>query len=150
MFQKVAHSDDSTLVKILNIGKAYTEFFKTYPNYFQMFQFFQLPHFHKQVSEEMRDDCSLGHRRLWDIVIGLIQHAIEEKLIRPELNPADLGIILWSSATSLMLRMDNESDIWMERIHVDLAKTLALSNSLLFSAMLSEKGRAEIASNINS
>jgi AcrR family transcriptional regulator len=145
MFQRVSDSNDSTLKKIVNIGEAYNEFFKTSPNFFRMFHFSQIPHFHKQVSEEMREVCTLGHRKLWDIVIGLFKCAIDEKLIHGELNPVELAIILWSSSTALMLRMDAESEIWMERMRVDLSETLKLSNSLLWSAMLTDKGRNELA-----
>jgi AcrR family transcriptional regulator len=150
MFQHVIETKETTLKKLLNVGDAYTEFFKTCPNYFRMFHFFQIPHFHKQVSEEMKEECSLGNRKLWDLVIGLFKRAIDEKLIRSELNPVELTIILWSSATALMLRMDNESDLWMKQLQIDLTETLKLSNSLLWSAMLTEKGQNEMTAILNS
>jgi AcrR family transcriptional regulator len=145
MFQQVIDSEASVLKKIVKLGEAYTEFSKTLPNYFRMFHFFQTSHFHKQVSEEMRETCTLEHKKLWDMVIQLIRNAIEEKFIKSELNPEELAIILWSSATALMLRIDNENDIWKERMHIDLTETLQLSNSLLWSAMLTDKGRNELA-----
>ena len=144
MFQRVIETRDVTLKKLMKIGDAYAEFSRTLPNYFRMFHFFQTPHFHKQVSEEVREVCSLDQKKLWDLVIGLINRAIEENLIRSELNPVELTIILWSSATSLMLRIDNENDIWKDRMHIDLTETLNLSNSLLWHAMLTEKGRTEL------
>jgi hypothetical protein len=149
LFQQVTDSGDSTVKKIVNIGDAYMEFFKTYPNYFRMFHFFQLPHFHKQVSEEMRAECNIGHKNLWDLVINLFKRAIDEQCIRPELNPVELTIILWSSATALMLRMDNEDDLWMKRMGIDLTQTLNLSNSLIWNSMLTEKGRTELYSTAN-
>ena len=144
MCQQAIDSQGSVLKKIIKLGEAYTDFSKKLPNYFRMIYFFQTPHFHKQVSEEMRETCNLKHKKLWDMVIQLIKNAIEEKYIKPELNPAELAIILWSSATALMLRIDNENDIWKERMHIDLAETLQLSNSLLWSAMLTDKGRNEL------
>jgi TetR/AcrR family transcriptional regulator len=145
MFQHVLDSQESVLKKILKLGEAYTEFSQKLQNYFRMFQFFQTPQFHKQVSEEMRETCSLEHKKLWDTFIQLFKDAINEKSIKPELNPRELAIILWSSANALMLRIDNENDIWKERMHIDLTETLQLSNSLLWSAMLTEKGRKELA-----
>jgi TetR/AcrR family transcriptional regulator len=151
MFQRVLETQETTLKKLMNIDNAYTEFSKTSANYFRMFHFFQVPHFHKQASEEVREACSRDQKKLWDLVIGLLQRAIEEKLIRAELNPAELSIILWSSTTALLLRIDNEKDLWRERMHIDLTDTLKVSNSLLWNAMLTETGRAELAriSNVN-
>ena len=144
MFQVVADSGDNTLEKIVKIGEAYKEFYIQYPNYFRMFHFFQIPHFHKQVSQEMRDTCSLEHKKLWDLVIGLFQLAIDQKLIHSEYKPTELAIILWSSATALLLRIDNEHDVWKERMQIDLHETLKLSNSLLWRSMLTEKGKKKL------
>lgn len=145
MFQVVVESPDSTLQKIVNFGAAYSEFFKTNPNFFRMFHFFQLPHFHKQVSEEMNEVCSVGNRKVWDLVIGLFQKAIDEGLIRSDLNPIELSIILWSSSTALMLRIDSERDMWKQRMNIDLEHTLQISNRLIFESILTERGRTEFA-----
>ena len=136
-------SASTSLERIRSLGNAYMEFFKTSPNYFRMIHFSQLPHFHKQVSDEMRESCSVEHRKIWEMVIGLFQTAIEEKLIRPDFNPAELAIILWSSGTALMLRIDNEYQVWKERMNIDLQKTLESSNRLLFEAILTEQGRLQ-------
>jgi len=143
MFQDVVDSPGTTLTKIRRIGDAYAEFFRRYPNYFRMFQFFQIPQFHKQVSEEMHEHCSVENRKIWDLVIGLFQRAIDEKLIRDDLNPIEIAIILWSSATSLMLRSDTEREMWKERMNIDLAHTLEVSNNLYFDSILTERARAE-------
>jgi hypothetical protein len=46
--------------------------------------------------------------------------------------------------------MDNESDHWMKRLQIDLKETLKLSNSLLWSAMLTEKGQNEMTAILKS
>jgi AcrR family transcriptional regulator len=149
MFHAVVASSDPTLQKIVNFGAAYSAFFRSYPNFFRMFHFFQLPHFHKQVSDDMREACSVGHRKIWELVIGLFQKAIDEQLIRPELSPIELAIILWSSSTALMLRIDSERDVWKDRMNIDLEHTLATSNRLIFESILTERGRAEFAATSN-
>jgi AcrR family transcriptional regulator len=143
MIQHVVESNEPTLKKIMNVGECYVEFFRTSPNYFRMIHFSQLPHFHRQVSEEMKEQCGLEMSNLWNLVIGLFRNAIDEKSIRPEFNPIELTIILWSSATALMLRIDNEFEVWKKKMQIDLNDTLKLSNSLLWNAMLTEKGRIE-------
>lgn len=128
----------------VNCYEIYKDFIRLHRNIFQMFHFLQASQFHKQVSDKMRQACSMESRKMWDLVIGLFQRVIDEKLVRSGLNPVELAIILWSSATALMLKIDNENDIWKERMHIDLTEALQLSNSFLWSAMLTDKGRNEL------
>jgi AcrR family transcriptional regulator len=144
IYEPIVASDDSTIQKLVKSGDAYKAFFHSHRNFFRMFHFLQAPQFHKQVSDEMRQACNMESRKMWDLVIGLFQCAIDEKLVRSGLNPIELAIILWSSSTALMLRMDAEREFWKERMQVDLAETLELSNSLFLSAMLTDKGRNEL------
>jgi TetR/AcrR family transcriptional regulator len=144
IYEPIVASEGSTIQKLVKFGDTYKEFFRSHRNFFRMFHFLQVPQFHKQVSEEMRQACSVESRKMWDLVIGLFQHAIDEKLVRFGLNPVELAIILWSSSTALMLRTDAEREFWKERMQVDLAETLELSNSLFLSSMLTDKGRNEL------
>jgi TetR/AcrR family transcriptional regulator len=144
MFQRVIDSGATTLRKIIGIGEAYNEFFRTNPNYFRMIHYSQLPYFHRQVSAEMRGTCGIEHQKVWDLVFGIFKKGMEENLIRPDVNPAELAIIIWSSSTALMLRIDNEHQVWKERMNIDLQNTLQLSNKMLFEAMLTDVGRAQM------
>lgn len=144
-FQKIALSSASVLQKIILLGKAYIEFFHRYPNFIRMLHFSQLQYFHKQVSPEMRDYCSNQHRKLWNLAKDIFRQAITEGYVAPEFNPMELVVILWSSATALLLRLDNEKELWLKEMNIDLNHTLELSNSLLWKAMLTEKGLKEFA-----
>ena len=144
IYEPIVASEGSTIQQLVKFGDTYKEFFRSHRNFFRMFHFLQVQQFHKQVSEEMRQACSVESRKMWDLVIGLFQHAIDEKLVRFGLNPVELAIILWSSSTALMLRTDAEREFWKERMQVDLAETLELSNSLFLSSMLTDKGRNEL------
>jgi hypothetical protein len=144
MFQKVIDSGATTLKKIIGFGEAYQDFFRTYPNYFRMIHYSQLPYFQRQVSAEMRGTCGVEHQKVWDLVFGIFRKGVEENIIRSDLNPAELAIIIWSSSTALMLRIDNEHQVWKERMNIDLQNTLQLSNRMLFEAMLTDVGRAQM------
>lgn len=139
------NSDRSIVKKLLALENIYLDFFESQKNYFRMFYFFQTPQFHKQVSEEMRNSCSMFTHKIWDLVIGLLKKGMENELIRSDINPVEIAIILWSSSTALMLRIDNEDQMWKERMNIDLIHTLKTSNALIFEAILTEKGRTELA-----
>jgi AcrR family transcriptional regulator len=145
MLAEVVRSNDSVPKMLIRLRHAYTAYFNNHRDYFRMMHFLQTPQFHKQVDDEMRRNCGALNRRVWDLVNGILQRGIDEGILRNNLNPVEVGIILWSSATALMLRIDSEHQIWKETFHIDLADTLKLSNTLLFDAICTEEGRRAIA-----
>jgi AcrR family transcriptional regulator len=142
-YEVLAASQDSPLQKIVKLSELYIDFFASNRNFFRMFHFLQMPQFHKQVSEEMQQYCGTETRRLWDIVIAIMKQGMETGILRSDLNPIEIGIILWSSSTALMLRGDTEGERWKERLNIDMSHTLEVSNRLFLNAILTDKGRKE-------
>ena len=143
-FTDVANSGESAAKMLIDLGEAYVSYFTDHKEYFRMIHFMQTPQFHKQVTDDMKKNCGTLNRRVWDLVIGILQRCIDEGVLRKDLNPIDVGVILWSSATALMTRIDSEYPIWKESFHIDLTQTLKLSNSLLFDAICTADGRKAI------
>jgi AcrR family transcriptional regulator len=146
MFEAAAASDEPVLLKLRKIGEAYREFFRKHMNYFRMFRFFQTPQFHSQVTPEMAQLCSHSNQRIWNVVIGLFQQAIDQGLIRNDLKAPEAGVILWSSSTALMERIDTELEHWKESMGIDLQEVMLKTNRLLFEAMLTERGKEVLSS----
>jgi AcrR family transcriptional regulator len=145
IYEPIVSSDNSTIQKLVKFGDTYKDFFHSHRSFFRMFYFLQAPQFHKQVSEEMRQACSVENRRMWDLLIGLLRRGMEEGAFRSDLNPVEVAIILWSSATALLLRLDSEGETWKERMNIDLEHVLEISNKLLFESILTDSVRAEFA-----
>jgi TetR/AcrR family transcriptional regulator len=144
-YEGLAASLESPLQKIIKLSELYIDFFTSNRKFFRMFHFLQMPQFHKQVSEEMQQFCGIETRKLWDLVIGIMKQGMEAGILRSDLNPIEIGIILWSSSTALMLRGDTEGGRWKERFNIDLSHTLEVSNKLFLNAILTDKGRKEFA-----
>ncbi len=149
MFTGVVKSGESAAKMLVALGDAYVTYFTNHREYFRMIHFLQTPQFHKQVSDEMKKSCGTLNRNVWDLVNGILQRCIDEGILRKDLNPVEVGIILWSSATALMLRLDSEHLIWKESFQIDLAHTLKLSNSLLFDSICTANGRKAITALAN-
>jgi TetR/AcrR family transcriptional regulator len=143
--EHIVVSNCSTVQKMVNFVKMYSDFFSTHRSFFRMFHFFQTPQFHKQVSEEMLQTCTAQSGRLWESVIKILKQGMEEGSIRSGLNPTEITIILWSSATALMLRYDSEGDVWKDRKNIDLMHALEVSNTLLLESIFTEHARAEFS-----
>jgi TetR/AcrR family transcriptional regulator len=145
MFSEVITHETSVVAILDKMEKAYIRFFNTQRNYFRMLNFFQAPHFHKQVSEEMKKACTIENDSNWEQIVELLRRGVREKKIRADINPVEIAVILWSSVTSLMLRIDSEGGLWQELRDIDLTKTLEISDRLIINAILTPEGRKEYA-----
>jgi TetR/AcrR family transcriptional regulator len=144
-FTEIENNGESSAKMLIQLSDAYVSYFNTHRDYFRMMNFLQSPQFHKQVTDEMKMSCGMLNRRTWDVVNGILRRAIDEGTLRKDLNPVEVGIIVWSSATALLLRIDSEYPLWKEIFHIDLEHALKLSNSLFFDAICTEEGRKAIA-----
>jgi len=57
----------------------------------------------------------------------MLQRCVDGEILRKDLKPAEVGLILWSSATALMMRIDSEEGIWREAFQLNLHDVLNLS-----------------------
>jgi TetR/AcrR family transcriptional regulator len=130
---------------LVRLAQEFFDFFTTHRHYFRMLHFLETRQLHKEATEEMQQSCRALNQKTWDMVVELLRHGIRDGSVRADLNPAEVLVILWSSATALLLRIDSEDDFWRDRFHIDLKQTLNLSNNLLFGAVLTEQGRRQLA-----
>jgi AcrR family transcriptional regulator len=141
MFLEAHDQSGPVVVQLKRLIDAYYEFFQKHRGYFRMFSFFENPQFHKQVSEEMIKACSQQDQKTSSLALELIQRGINEGMIDPDLNPAEIAVILWSSANAILLRIDNETDYWKSTMGIDMEHLFRASNALLLEAIMSGKAR---------
>ena len=144
-YERIGLSDISTVEKLEKLKASYIDYFYKNRKFFRMTNFLQSPHFHKQVSDEMKQSCDTEGQKVWNIIDSVLQHGVEEGVLRPDFNPIELGVIIWSNMTSLLSRIDNEGESWKKRFNIDLEHTLEISNRLLFEAILTDRGLTEFA-----
>ena len=137
-------ANETSVVKILHrMETVYIDFFNSDRQFFRMMESAHRPNVHKEISADMRNAYASESQRNWAQIIDLFNRGVMEKKIRGDINPVDMAIIIWSSATSLMTRIDREGDIWLKDRNIDLMKTLHASFHLLMDAILTPEGRAE-------
>lgn len=144
MFQSVIDRNLSVVRTLLELSFTYTEFFESNKNYFRMLHFFNTPQFHKQVSEEMMQSCDRFNQSLWTMVTTIIERGMREGKLRTELNPIEIAIIMWSNASTLLMRIDNQHELFRQKLNIDLNNTLRTSNRLLLESVLTDHGKQEL------
>ncbi len=143
MSEKATSTGEPTVKLIRNLGDAYYEFFKVHRNYFRMFYFFDSPGLQSHVSEQMMTECGICAQEIWNLITALIQKGIEDGTFRKGLDPLEMGVILWSNSNAVMRLMDRPDEsrgIWSR---LNLKNLLQKSNSMIVSAMLTEKAKQQ-------
>lgn len=128
-----------------SLGTAYYEFFDSQRNFFRMFNFLQFPALHKQVSLEMMEMCNGQTQKTWDLAIDVFRRGIEQKIFRSDINPVEAALILWSSANSILTRVDNECDRWKTMLNIDLVQVYFRSNALFLQSMMTPQANERFA-----
>ncbi len=136
MIEEVERQTPSPEEAMWNMGKVYFEFFEKHRNFFRMFHFLQYPGLHKQVSPEMMESCNHQTQKTWKLVIEVFRRGVEEGTFRRDINPVEAAVILWSSANSILLRIDNECDRWKQTLNIDLVQVYFRSNALFLQAVM--------------
>ena len=143
MFRKATSTAENPVQLLANLGEAYYQFFRQHRNYFRMYQFFENPQFHKQVSEEMLSACSGNDMRVWGLVTETIKRGIDEGLLEHDLDPLQAAIILWSAGNSLMRQIDRADDYWQQKMGIDLEAALQKSYQFILEGMMTEKAKQQ-------
>lgn len=149
MFETVIARDLTVVQTLMELSNTYTLFYEQNKNYFRMQHYFNTPQFHKQVSEEMMLSCDTFNQALWNMIIEVITKGMTEKKIRTDLDPLEIAMIMWSNATTLLMRIDNQYDMFRKKLNIDLHNTLRMANTLLLESVLTEQGKKELKALLN-
>ena len=74
-------------------------------------------------------------------VVGVLQKAIDEGLLRKDIDPLEAGVILWSNSNGMMRLMDRQEEYWKQHMGLDLEKMLRNSNRMLVEGMMTEEAK---------
>ncbi|MFA5834853.1 MAG: TetR/AcrR family transcriptional regulator [Bacteroidota bacterium] len=149
MFLQVVNQKRSVVQTMMELADTYTLFYEQNKNYFRMLHFFNTPQFHKQVSAEMMRSCDEFNQTLWSMVTEIITQGMAEHKFRTDLNPMEIVMILWSNASTLLMRIDNQHEMFKEKLNIDLNNTLRISNILFIESVLTEKGKLDLKALVN-
>ncbi|NUN69670.1 MAG: TetR/AcrR family transcriptional regulator [Bacteroidetes bacterium] len=147
MFEAVITRQLTTVRTMVEFMATFTGFFEQHRNYFRMFHFFNTPQFHKQVSEAMMAECDRCNHTLWTLVTGVLDRGKAEGTIRTDLSAIEIAVVLWTSSSSLMMRIDSQRELFRQKLTVDLDHTLRVSNILLLESVMTDAGRKELSAN---
>jgi TetR/AcrR family transcriptional regulator len=136
MFMDTISTDRPTIDQLKSLSETYFEFFNRERNYFRMMNFFLHPEFHKQVSREMLDACTVENQRTWNLVIDLLERGVTQGILRRELTSAETAAFLWLSLTAILVRLDTQYEEFKKQLNVDLRELYRKSSSVLLESIM--------------
>lgn len=145
MLQEVVSTNEPSVKQVWDMGEAYLSYFNKYRHYFRMYYFLESSQLHSQVSDEMIEQCAVNDQKIWGVVVGTIQRAIDDGFFKPDVNPVQASVMFWSNCNGLMRQIDRRDDYWKKNLSVNLEETMRKGNMLLMEGMMTEKGREEFA-----
>ena len=144
VFRSVTEKGLSALQTLVRLGEAQEAFFRKHRGVFRLFSLAQSTSYCGQISDEALKAHHAGIIRIKELAVGILQKGIAEGIVRPELDPAEVSVILWSSGHMLLQWLDTDMTVWNRAMGVDLTHTLRLSHRLLLEAILTDTGRRSL------
>lgn len=141
LFTKVLASGEPPIKMIASMGEAYYEYFKNHRDYFRMYYFFENPQVQSQVSPEMMDICQQCDRKIWNLVVSVLQRGIDAGVLRKDVDPLEAGVMLWSNSNGIMRIMDRQEGYWKGRMGLNLERIMRESNRMLVEGMMTEEAK---------
>lgn len=101
-FQSALARHDTGLRQIRAIGEAYVRFSQEEPTYFGLVAQFESQDTDSEETSERMRKCLTESDRVLDVMNEAIRHGIEDGTIRPDLDPSQTAVMLWSCTHGLI------------------------------------------------
>lgn len=101
-FETVLQSPGSGLEKVRSLGSAYYQFAREYPNYFEALIAFEVTAAYLNDQESFGYQCHLCSEHVMELVAGAVAAGIDDKSIRPDLDPLKTAYLLWGQTKGVI------------------------------------------------
>lgn len=114
LFSQAVQDKKNGFLQVLTIGRAYYDFFKDYPNYFNAVVFWDVSMIETSHDSPTAQICSeLGDKAL-ALVGQAIGQGVKDGSIRPDIVPAKAAVVLWSQSTGVLQFLASKGQHFLE------------------------------------
>ncbi|MBN1273276.1 MAG: TetR/AcrR family transcriptional regulator [Candidatus Aminicenantes bacterium] len=119
MFEKAFQSEEKGLDKITAIGRAYYEYYKQYPDYFNSMIHWDAHSIDMTLETENARECGQKGNKALEIVARAVQAGVDDRTIRSDIDPLKTAPVLWGLATGILHMLATKADHLIEE-HSDI------------------------------
>ncbi|MGH7496040.1 MAG: TetR/AcrR family transcriptional regulator [bacterium] len=120
MFEEVAAKPLAADEALRQIGFAYYQYFKKYPDYFNILLFADARVLHSKVSEEVLECSEQRSLACLQVVAQVYARGVKEGAFRKDLVPIEVAITLWGISNGMIGLIANKAEHFMHDHKIDL------------------------------
>ena len=102
LFMKAVKNKKTGIEKTRSVGKAYVEFFKKYPNYFNAMLYYESHDFDFADQDSVAAECLIEGKATLELLIESIVIGIKDGSIRSDIDPVKTALNLWGQTTGVL------------------------------------------------
>lgn len=136
MFEEALETGENGICKVREIGNAYYQFSRDYPNYFFAMINFVPKNLNQNDPTSNGFRCHLIAEAVMELVAQAVQVGIDDGSIRPELNPIKTAYLLWGQSTGIIQIIQSQGEHLMERHGIDPDELVPANFDLIYHALL--------------
>ena len=102
LFEKAVKNTKTGIEKTRSVGKAYVEFFKKHPNYFNAMLYYESHDFDFADQDSVAAECLIEGKATLELLIESIVIGIKDGSIRSDIDPVKTALNLWGQTTGVL------------------------------------------------
>ncbi len=102
MFEKAFDQNKTGLEKTKAIGRAYVEFYKTYPDYFNALIYYESREIDFKDQDSVATECLMEGKTTLELLIKSLEIGMKDGSIRSDLDPLKTALNLWGQTTGVI------------------------------------------------
>lgn len=135
MFEEVAARPLPPDEALREIGLAYYEYYKRYPDYFQILKFADTRGLHSKLSHDVLEctqQCSMSCLR---VVASVFERGVQAGIFRSDLSPMEVAIMLWGTSNGMIGLIANQEQDFIHHKEINLEKIMFTSWELMMNSL---------------
>lgn len=136
LFIQAVESTELGIEKVRAIGEAYFRFALEHSDYFRMMMLMNPKNINFEEPESHGVKCHECAEEVMGVVSGAVQAGIDDKSIRPDLDPMKTAYTLWGQSTGIIQIITMQGEHLAEHHHIDSQEFLAYGFEMIHHSLL--------------
>lgn len=142
MFGKAIKSKKEGIDQVLAIGKSYYEFSKKHDDYYKAMVYYDCHPVKTESDSAFAELCNVEGEEVLELIAIAIHKGIEDKSIRPDVDPKRTAVILWGQSMGMIqLQTMKDHHDFGERLSINFEELIHDSFDMMIQAIKNQGKR---------
>lgn len=131
MFEDAVEKHKIGIDKVLAVGYAYFEYSKKYADYYNAMIYYESREIELNDEYSYAQECATEGESVLKVLAGAIEFGIQDKSIRPDVDPFKIALILWAQSMGTIQLKSLRGDDITEKFGVDFEELVHISFEMM-------------------